>query len=73
MPKFIRREEKSNIPSKGLSGGALLAVVPILAIFYVLMILPFLPADDGSLVKLSTSFLTEASGSKTSCSGRSRS
>jgi exopolysaccharide production protein ExoQ len=47
MPKFIRREEKSNIPSKGLSGGALLAVVPILAIFYVLMILPFLPADDG--------------------------
>jgi exopolysaccharide production protein ExoQ len=46
MPKFIRREEKSSIPSKGFPGGALLAMFPVLAIFYVLLILPFLPADD---------------------------
>src|SRR5882672_8423645 len=40
MPKSICRAEKPNFPT------ALLAIVPVFAIFYVLLVLPFLP-DDG--------------------------
>jgi exopolysaccharide production protein ExoQ len=45
MPKFIYRAEKSNFPSMGFSG-ALLAIMPVFAIFYILLVLPFVP-DDG--------------------------
>jgi exopolysaccharide production protein ExoQ len=46
MPKLIYRAAKSNFPSTGFSGASLLAIIPVLAIFYVLLVLPFLP-DDG--------------------------
>src|ERR1700752_3133903 len=46
MPKFINRAEKSNSPSMGFSGATLLAIMPVLAIFYILLVLPFFP-DDG--------------------------
>ena len=45
MRKVIHRAQKSNFPSMGFSGAAL-AIIPIFAIFYVLLILPFFP-DDG--------------------------
>src|SRR5215475_1193950 len=46
MPKPVYRGEKSNVPSTGLYGGTFLAIMPVLTIFYVLLILPFFP-DDG--------------------------
>jgi len=46
MPKYVYRAEKSNLPRMGFSGATLLATMPSFAIFYVLLILPFLP-DDG--------------------------
>src|SRR4051812_9398644 len=46
MPKFTDRVEKSNSPSIGFPGATLLAVMPVFGIFYVLLVLPFLP-DDG--------------------------
>jgi exopolysaccharide production protein ExoQ len=46
MPKLVDRAEKSNVPSTGFPGATLLAIIPVFAIFYVLLILPFLP-DDG--------------------------
>jgi exopolysaccharide production protein ExoQ len=46
MRKFIYRAEKSNFPGMGFSGATLLAIVPVFAIFYVLLVLPFFP-DDG--------------------------
>jgi exopolysaccharide production protein ExoQ len=46
MPKRIYRAEKSNFPSVGFPGATLLATIPAFAIFYVLLILPFLP-DSG--------------------------
>lgn len=46
MPKFINRAEKSDLPSMGFPGATLLGYMPVLAIFYVLLVLPFLP-DDG--------------------------
>jgi O-antigen ligase len=46
MPKLIYHAEKSNSPNMGFSGGTLLAIIPVFAIFYVLLVLPFLP-DDG--------------------------
>jgi exopolysaccharide production protein ExoQ len=46
MTKFIYRAEKSGFRSAGFRGGTLLAIMPIFAIFYVLLILPFFP-DDG--------------------------
>jgi exopolysaccharide production protein ExoQ len=46
MPKFIYRAERPNFPGRGFSGAALLAIIPVSAIFYVLLVLPFLP-DDG--------------------------
>jgi hypothetical protein len=47
MPKFIiDRAEKSQLPGEGFSSAKLLAMMPAFAIFYILLILPFLP-DDG--------------------------
>jgi exopolysaccharide production protein ExoQ len=53
MPKFVYREEKSNyreeksnFPGMGFSGATLLAIMPVFAIFYILLVLPFFP-DDG--------------------------
>jgi O-antigen ligase len=46
MPKFIYRAEKSGFPGTDFWGASLLAIMPVIAIFYVLLILPFLP-DDG--------------------------
>jgi exopolysaccharide production protein ExoQ len=44
MPKFINHAEKRNFPRMGFSG-ALLAMIPVFAFFYVLLVLPFLPRD----------------------------
>jgi exopolysaccharide production protein ExoQ len=46
MRKFVYRAEKSDFPSTGFSGARLLAILPVLAIYYVLLVLPFL-SDDG--------------------------
>jgi exopolysaccharide production protein ExoQ len=46
MTKLIYPAEKSNFPSKGFPGATLLAAIPVFAIFYVLLVLPFFP-DDG--------------------------
>jgi exopolysaccharide production protein ExoQ len=46
MPKLAYRAENSDFPSTGFSGARLLAVLPVLAIYYVLLVLPFFP-DDG--------------------------
>lgn len=46
MPKLILRTQKSNISGPAFTGATLLAIMPLLAIFYVLLVLPFLP-DDG--------------------------
>jgi exopolysaccharide production protein ExoQ len=46
MPKFIYRAEKSNFPGIGFSG--LLAIMPVFAIFYILLILPFIGNDEGT-------------------------
>jgi O-antigen ligase len=46
MPKAIDGAEKSHLPSEGFSGATLLAMMPAFAIFYILLVLPFLP-DDG--------------------------
>ena len=45
MPKFINR---ADLPSTAILGGTLLAFVPVGAIYYVLLVLPFIP---GALVK----------------------
>src|SRR5215813_1979513 len=47
MPKFISRAENSTFGSKSFHGATLLAMMPVLGIFYVLLVLPFLP-DDGN-------------------------
>ncbi len=46
MPKFIYRAEKSNPADVSFPGSTLLTIIPVFAIFYVLLILPLLP-DDG--------------------------
>jgi O-antigen ligase len=46
MPKFIHRAEKSGLPNERSSSATVLAAMPAFAIFYILVILPFLP-DDG--------------------------
>jgi O-antigen ligase len=46
MPKLISRAQKFDFPSTGFSGANLLAIAPVFAIFYALLVLPFLP-DDG--------------------------
>ena len=44
MPKFFA--QKSNFPGTRSVGDTLLAVMPVFAIFYILLVLPFFP-DDG--------------------------
>ena len=44
MPKSIYHAEKPDFYSTGFSG-ALLAIMPIFAIFYILMVLPFITSD----------------------------
>jgi exopolysaccharide production protein ExoQ len=46
MPKLINRAGKSDLPNQGSPSATLLAMMPAFAIFYILLILPFLP-DDG--------------------------
>jgi exopolysaccharide production protein ExoQ len=46
MPKFNYRAEKSNFPSMGFLGATVLAILPVFAIFYILLVLPFI--GDGS-------------------------
>jgi exopolysaccharide production protein ExoQ len=45
MPKSINRAEKPDFPSMRYSGATLLAIIPVFAIFYVLLILPFIPGE----------------------------
>lgn len=49
MPKFINPEQESN--GAGLVGATALAVMPVFAIFYVLLILPFLGGDGKDRVE----------------------
>jgi len=51
MPKFIYRAETANSPSVGFSGATLLAVMPVFAIFYILLILPFIPGEGKERVE----------------------
>jgi exopolysaccharide production protein ExoQ len=46
MSKFIRREERTAFLGASLLSAKLLAFIPVSAVFYVLLILPFFP-DDG--------------------------
>lgn len=46
MPRMIDRSQESLVPSEGFSSATLLAMMPAFAIFYILLVLPFLP-DDG--------------------------
>jgi exopolysaccharide production protein ExoQ len=43
MPKLMNREQQSN--GAGLLGATLLAIMPVFAVFYVLLILPFMGGD----------------------------
>lgn len=45
MPKFINRAQKSDFPGMGFSGATLLAIIPVSAIFYILLVLPFIPSE----------------------------
>jgi O-antigen ligase len=45
MPKFMNRGQKPSSPGVDLLGASLLAAVPVLAIAYILLVLPFLPND----------------------------
>jgi len=51
MPEFIDRAQKSNFPSMGFLGATLLAAMPVLAIFYILLILPFIPGEGKARVE----------------------
>lgn len=44
MPNFVNRAQKSNLADMGLSG-ALLAILPTFVIFYLLLVLPFIPSE----------------------------
>jgi O-antigen ligase len=44
MPKFINREQRSTFPEIGW-GATLLAIMPVFAIFYILVVLPFIPSE----------------------------
>jgi exopolysaccharide production protein ExoQ len=46
MPKLINRVGNSELANQGSASATLLAMMPALAIFYILLILPFFP-DDG--------------------------
>jgi exopolysaccharide production protein ExoQ len=45
MPKFINRAQRSTFPDMGFSGATLLAIMPVFAIFYILLVLPFIPTE----------------------------
>ena len=45
MSKVIYRAEKSKLPSMGFPGATFLAMLPVLAIFYVTVALPLWPGD----------------------------
>jgi exopolysaccharide production protein ExoQ len=47
MPKFINRAQSSTFSGMGLSGG-LLAIMPLSAIAYILLVLPFIPEDGNA-------------------------
>ena len=47
MPKSIDRAERPDFPSTGLSGATVLAIMPVFAVFYLLLVLPFIPSNDG--------------------------
>jgi exopolysaccharide production protein ExoQ len=47
MSKIVNRAQKSNVPAMGFSGATLLANAPAFAIFYVLLVLPFIPGGEG--------------------------
>ena len=49
MPKFMNREKQSN--GTGLLGATALAIIPVFAIFYVLLILPFVGGDGKDRVE----------------------
>jgi exopolysaccharide production protein ExoQ len=49
MPKFMNREQQSN--GTGLLGATVLAIIPVFAIFYVLLILPFVGVDGKDRVE----------------------
>jgi exopolysaccharide production protein ExoQ len=46
MAKFMNREQESSSPGAGLSGGALLGILPVFIIFYTLLILPFMEGKE---------------------------
>jgi exopolysaccharide production protein ExoQ len=45
MPKFINRADKPGLPGAGFSGATFLAFVPVFAVYYLLLILPFIPGE----------------------------
>src|SRR5215470_1693796 len=45
MPKSIELARRSDFPSMGLSGATMLAIMPVFAIFYLLLVLPFIPNE----------------------------
>jgi exopolysaccharide production protein ExoQ len=51
MPRFAYRAEKSNFPSTDFSGANLLAIIPVFAIFYILLVLPFIPGEGQARVE----------------------
>jgi exopolysaccharide production protein ExoQ len=48
MPKFISRALRSNVSDIDFSGATLLANMPVFTFFYLLLVLPFIPADENS-------------------------
>jgi exopolysaccharide production protein ExoQ len=51
MLKFTYRAERSNVPGTGFSGATLLAIIPVFAIFYLLLVLPFIPGEGKARVE----------------------
>jgi exopolysaccharide production protein ExoQ len=51
MSKFIYRADQSNFPGMGFSGATLLAIMPVFAIFYILLVLSLIPGDGTERVE----------------------
>jgi exopolysaccharide production protein ExoQ len=51
MPKFINRAHKSDFPSTSFSGATFLAIIPVFTVFYVLLVLPFIPGEGKARVE----------------------
>jgi O-antigen ligase len=47
MRKLIDRAVRSNLPSTSFPGATLAALIPVFPIYYILLILPFIPSDAG--------------------------